>query len=201
MALSGKQIIGYLPVQSQTRPQDPTKVKSRSFFYDPIESRIPCGKSRRWGDATPSNRIQCIDKLIARSIENGLSDEATAYLISMIYIESGFNPDAAAISTSACGLGQFINATAKAYGLVKATRFDADENVRAILQLWTELEAIAIKQTSYLKDSDDLFITIYKYYHDGFARNYGGADIARTRILPLYNKLKKVFLCSTGNPT
>jgi len=189
MSYNGIDLVKYLRVYRQKDPLA-SSIKNQSFFNQPIDlEKTPKGKTRKWGDASDKERAQCIDLLIAECELSGLSDNATIYLVAMIYIESGFNPDAAATTTSACGLGQFINSTAKAYGLTKATRFDATENVRAICSLWGDLYGIAKKQTGIEQENDDLFVKIYKYYHDGFLRDYGGEGIAKDRIIPVYKRL------------
>lgn len=58
-----------------------------------------------------------IEKIINISINRGLSSRQTAHMLAITRAESEFNPDAAAGTTSAYGLGQFVKDTGKDYGI------------------------------------------------------------------------------------
>ncbi|MEG2049135.1 MAG: lytic transglycosylase domain-containing protein, partial [Comamonas sp.] len=95
------------------------QVKSYSHYKEPVDhspGRL-AGHSRVWGDAPLAVQKQVIDKLIAAAKGAGMNVRRTALLLATAKIESGFNPDAAAGTTSASSLGQFVNKTGKFYGL------------------------------------------------------------------------------------
>lgn len=58
-------------------------------------------------------------------------------------VESGFNPDAAAGTTSASGLGQFVDRTGEFYGLNDNNRFNVSANATALIQHFLENKALA----------------------------------------------------------
>lgn len=69
------------------------------------------GNSRVHGDITVENQALVIDLLIEIGARYKLDYREIAYLLLIVRVESGFNPDAAAGTTSAAGLGQYTNAT------------------------------------------------------------------------------------------
>jgi hypothetical protein len=63
--------------------------------------------------------------------------------------ESGFNPDAAAGTTSASGLGQFVDDTTAAYGINTNTqRFDAADGSDAMVRHYLENKRLATNHGS-----------------------------------------------------
>ena len=101
-------------------------IKPYSHYREPIDDAPDrlAGNSRIWGDASPQVQSRVVDILIEAAREKGLSTRETAHVLAIARVESGFNPDAAAGTTSASGLGQFIDGTGRAYGL-HSNRFDA----------------------------------------------------------------------------
>ena len=95
-------------------------VESYSHYNDPIDRADDraAGTSRIWGDASEAVQKRAIDALIKASQQAGLDTRQTAHVLAIARVESGFNPDAAAGTTSAHGLGQFINKTGAHYGIV-----------------------------------------------------------------------------------
>jgi murein DD-endopeptidase MepM/ murein hydrolase activator NlpD len=69
------------------------------------------GNSRIHGDISPAMQDKVIDLLIEVSTRYKLGYRDIAHVLLMTKIESGFNPDAAAGTTSAAGLGQYTKAT------------------------------------------------------------------------------------------
>ena len=65
------------------------------------------GNSRIWGDISARGQGQVIDLIIEICTRNKLSYREIAYVLLMARVESGFNPDAAAGTTSAAGIGQY----------------------------------------------------------------------------------------------
>ncbi|OUL16964.1 hypothetical protein B0X78_03015 [bacterium AM6] len=113
-------------VQPRGAAYSSDRIKSWSHYREPIDQsdgRLH-GNSRRWGDATPEVQSRVIDTLIESAREKGLTPRETAHVLAIARVESGFNPDAAAGTTSASGLGQFIDKTGNHYHLNNRNRFD-----------------------------------------------------------------------------
>ncbi len=164
------------------------QVKSYSHYKEPVDhspGRL-AGRSRIWGDAPLEVQKAVIDKLIAAGKAAGMDVRRVAMLLAMVKIESGFNPDAAAGTTSASGLGQFINDTGRAYGLGKSNRFDVNANVKAVVQYFLANEKLARKN----KKPD---VWVYKYHHDGPTRDYGGEALATGKFAKLADAYEKAL--------
>ncbi|ETC89977.1 peptidoglycan-binding protein [Xanthomonas hortorum] len=155
------------------------RIKPWSHYREPIDSadgRLH-GESRRWGDASPQTQSRVIDSLIDASQDAGLSSRETAYVLAIARVESGFNPDAAAGTTSASGLGQFIDRTDQYYGVTTANRFDVQTQSQALVQHFIDNRDLARSRG---QDED----YIYKYHHDGPSKDYGGLALSRREIAP-----------------
>jgi hypothetical protein len=192
-----------------TPASSPVHVASVSHFNDPIpHDGKPHGFSRQAGDAPVAVKEYVVNTLINECHKQGLSREDTAHVLSIARLESGFNPDAAATSTSACGVGQFIHATGEGYGLSSKNRFDVHDNAKAMVEHYVENKKLA-------QEHGKGEAYIYKYYHDGPSHNSGGLELAHKEVLPyihsytsaLDNMSKgmhhmadsmKVFLADTG---
>lgn len=72
------------------------------------------------GDAPADVKEAVVNMIINEGRKAGLSDRDIAILLAIAYVESGFSPDAAARTTTASGVGQFIDNTWKT--LVKGIR-------------------------------------------------------------------------------
>ncbi len=91
---------------------------------------------------------EVVKTLVAEAIQSGLSEHDTALLLAIARTESGFNPDAAAGTTSASGLGQFIirnkkgkaSGTGVKYGLNFNDVFDASANGAALIAEFKSIE-------------------------------------------------------------
>lgn len=156
-----------------------SQIKPWSHYREPIDDtdgRLH-GESRRWGDASPEVQSRVIDSLIESSREAGLTPRETAYVLAIARVESGFNPDAAAGTTSASGLGQFIDKTGKHYGLTNANRFDVDAQSDALVAHFVDNRNLARNRGQ----GEDY---IYKYHHDGPTTDYGGLGLSRREIAP-----------------
>ena len=80
-----------------------------------------------------------IQNMIIQEAKNaGVSSSS---LLAMAHLESSFRPDAGAKSSSAKGLFQFIDSTAKRYGLNSSNVFDPVTNTRAGIQLMKDNSA------------------------------------------------------------
>jgi len=154
------------------------QIESWSHYREPIdESRPLHGQSRRWGDASPEVQSRVIDSLIESSREAGLTPRETAHVLAIARVESGFNPDAAAGTTSASGLGQFIDRTGKHYGLTNANRFDVDAQSDALVAHFVDNRNLA-------RDRGQGEDYIYKYHHDGPTKDYGGLGLSQRKVAP-----------------
>lgn len=156
-----------------------SQIKPWSHYREPIndnDGRLH-GESRRWGDATPEVQSRVIDSLIESSREAGLTPRETAYVLAIARVESGFNPDAAAGTTSASGLGQFIDKTGKHYGLNNANRFDVDAQSDALVAHFVDNRNLARSRGQ----GEDY---IYKYHHDGPTTDYGGLGLSQRKVAP-----------------
>ncbi|MFG3449800.1 peptidoglycan-binding protein [Stenotrophomonas sp. NPDC047960] len=155
-----------------------SQIESWSHYREPIdESRPLHGQSRRWGDASPEVQSRVIDSLIESSREAGLTPRETAYVLAIARVESGFNPDAAAGTTSASGLGQFIDRTGRHYGLNNANRFDVDAQSDALVAHFVDNRNLA-------RDRGQGEDYIYKYHHDGPTKDYGGLGLSQRKVAP-----------------
>jgi putative chitinase len=157
-----------------------------SHYRTPIdasEGRL-AGNSRRWGDASPEVQSRVVDRLVAASREAGLDARETAYVLAIARVESGFNPDAAAGTTSASGLGQFIDRTGAAYGLGDGNRFDARAQAEALVAHYIDNRDLARS-----RGQGEAYI--YKYHHDGPTRDYGGLGIAERQVMPYLDRYER----------
>ena len=138
-----------------------------SHFNDPSRDRSPVTAERK-------NLI--INKIITASTEAGLSRRDTAYVLALVEFESGFNPNAANPTSSAAGLGQFIDSTGAKFQLADKTRWDVDTQITAVIKHFQENKAVATKNN--LGESG-----IYGAHHDGAAgvlkANAPGLELAQ----------------------
>ncbi|MFQ6551056.1 transglycosylase SLT domain-containing protein [Aestuariibius insulae] len=159
-----------------------------SYYNAPIvENGQLRGNSRIWGDATQATQRASINAIRAAAKRAYMTADQEAMVLAIAYVESGFNPDAAAGTTSAQGLGQFIRKTGEAYGLTNANRWDVQEQARALVE--HTLDNYAAAKRAGLGDE-----YVYARHHDGsFTNNYGGVDLARSRVLPMLPKIEKAL--------
>jgi hypothetical protein len=162
----------------QQKGGTPDKVEAWSRFNEPIPNDgKPHGNSRRHGDASPAVQAHVIDTIIGECQRRGLSREDTAHVLAIARVESGFNPDAAAGTSSASGIGQFITKTGSSYGLNDNNRFDIKANTRALVDHYIDNKALAMANG---KDA----AWVYKYHHDGPSKHSGGLGLAHKEVLP-----------------
>lgn len=157
-----------------------SQLKSNSHYLEPVEQsegRL-AGHSRVWGDASPAVQSRSIDALVEAARDVGLGARDTAHVLAIARIESGFNPDAAAGTTSASGLGQFVDDTGRHYGLGNANRFDVNAQAGALVAHFIDNRNLAQRRG---QDAS----WIYKYHHDGPTLDYGGLALSREKVMPL----------------
>jgi putative chitinase len=166
----------------------------RHSHYNDLIDRSPgraAGNSRIWGDASEDVQRQVIDTLIRKAGEKGLTTRETAHVLAICHIECGFNPDAAAGTTSAAGLGQFIDSTGMAYGLNDNNRFHLEANADVLIRHFLDNKRLAAKKGYGGREAEEM---IYTYHHDGPAGEYGGLKRSRGEIMPLVGKFEQALL-------
>jgi putative chitinase len=149
-------------------------ISPHSHYKEPA----PQGHSRDWGGAPIDAQKSAIDTLLSAAKDKGLNTHDTAYVLAIANHESGFNPHAAARSTSASGIGQFVDDTGKAYGLTESNRWDPQSQAKALVDHFVDNQKLA--KTKGLGED-----YIYKFHHDGPVKNYGGLDLSQEKVMPL----------------
>lgn len=185
-ALSGSSF-PYFVRAADSSPEDPTRPKNlaaNSHFNEPIPSAGLHGDSRSWGDAPLWIQQRVINEIIAQAGRRNWDSLQTAFALAVARHESGFNPDAAAHSTSAAGVGQLIDKTGAAFGLTAQNRFSIPENVAAMLALIEQNQKLAQSPAYKRYKSADGLALQYALYHDGPGLNFGGMDIAAKKVIP-----------------
>lgn len=164
------------------------QVVEASGYLLPIDTRPGrlAGRSHIWGDASHDVQRKVIDAIIAAAKKDGFNVRRIAMLLAMAKIESGFNPDAAAGTTSACGLGQFVAQTGAAFGLNTQNRFEIGPSISALIAYFKENEKTA-------KKNGDPDYFVYKYHHDGPKKDFGGAALATNKFAPLADAYEKAL--------
>lgn len=147
-----------------------------SHYGLPVDQTL--GNSRIWGDASVEIQKAVIDAIVAAAKAQGLSIRETAHVLAIARLESGFNPDAAAGTSSASGLGQFIDKTGEHYGLTASNRWTLGDQAKALVSHFIDNRNLAVKRG--LGEE-----YIYKFHHDGPSKEFGGLDIAKRQVMPL----------------
>lgn len=176
--MAGTEVYGEL-VQPKGAPYAQSVIIAKSHYNDPIDQSAgrPAGNSHIWGDASAEVQSQAIDALIAASEKAGLTPRQTAHVLAIARAESGFNPDAAAGTTTAAGLGQFIDKTGAGYGLDDSNRGNLEKQAEALVAHYIDNAELA-KSRGQGEDH------VYKYHHDGPSSDYGGLGIGREKVNP-----------------
>lgn len=162
------------------------QIKPWSHYRESIDNRPGrlAGRSRAWGDASPDVQSRVIDALIESSSRSGLTPRETAHVLAIARVESGFNPDAAAGTTSASGLGQFIDQTGRHYGLGSQNRFDHQAQSNALVSHFIDNRNLARA-----RGQGEEYI--YKYHHDGPTRDYGGLGLSNSKVMPMLEQYEQ----------
>jgi len=179
--------ISYLSViQSCGKSYSRGVVINGSHYYDTINESDgrAAGNSHIWGDASEQTQIKAIDALIAAGERSGLQPREIAHILAIARVESGFNPDAAAGTSSAYGLGQFINKTGASYGINDSNRGNLRTQADALVAHYQDNAALAHK-----RGQGEEYI--YKYHHDGPIKEYGGLGISKKEVMPYVDKYEK----------
>ncbi|WP_166206711.1 XVIPCD domain-containing protein [Cognatiluteimonas telluris] len=181
-------------IQPRGQAYRASQVVAHSHYLDPIDrgnGRL-AGSSHVWGDATAATQSRVVDMLVEAARQAGLNPHRTAYVLAIARVESGFNPDAAAGTTSAYGLGQFIDRTAANYGISDKNRGDVPLQAKALVAHFLDNEAIANR-----RGQGEEYI--YKYHHDGPNGDYGGLAVSRAQVMPYVDGFEK-FLAQHVRP-
>ena len=175
---------GFLPkVKSQKSPSKASV--SHSHIEQPVdqgETRFS-GRSRRWGDASEQVQKEVVQTILEKAYALGLGRRETAVSIGIARLESGFNPDAASHISSASGIGQFINKTGQAYGVLPAEKFEIEPNATALIAYTKDCFHWVRKKFQGITPQRETEL-VYACYHDGPLINAGGEEIARKNLLP-----------------
>lgn len=165
------------------------KISANSFFKTPIDKpdSVLKGNSRAWGDASKETKKESIKALLNESMKRGLSKSQASFVLATSYVESGFNPDAAATSTSAGGLGQFVNKTGEACGVGGLKKFDVKEASGATVRYLKSIYDGVVRRGPDLSE-EERFVETYARFHDGgIVSEVTREELSRERVLPLVN--------------
>lgn len=148
-----------------------------SIYPDIDTSRKLRGNSRTIGDANKDVQDTIIDMIITIAVRYGLSYKEISYILLITKVESGFNPDAAAGTTSAAGLAQgtvgFINdaltQSEDILGFQLDLRneevFDAEKGCYAVIYSFLLNKSKVME--SYTSDQSEYWEWLYLLHHDG----------------------------------
>ena len=163
---------------------DNNTVVSWSHYNDAIPVE---GYTRNAGGATKEVQQSIIKQIIqvGRTLQSTNEEIATALAIARH--ESGFNPYAAARTSSAYGIGQFVDGTGKEYGLNQQNRDDVGMQIQALIEFTQKNFETAKKRGKGLE-------YVYKYHHDGSAvgADSGGLALSQNKIMPFIPKYLKI---------
>ena len=161
-------------------------VASQSYFNEPIVEGGLRGNSRAAGDVSPEVQQEVVNRMVDVGSKLGMSDYEIAYALATVRYESGFNPDAAAKSSSASGLGQFIDKTGVSYGIDKDNQWDLDAQVQAVLEHTSDNFRMAEKK-GYGQEY------VYALHHDGPSLSSGGLAKSKEHVMPFVPKYLKLI--------
>jgi putative chitinase len=162
-------------------------VKAWSYYNDQPPAGISGvqGNSTIGGDISASGQVAIINQIIQAANSAGFTTYQTAYLLALVRYESGFNPDAAAGTSSALGLGQMLDGTASENGLTGDDRWDAQAQITAMVEYFGKGWAATVGQGDNPAD-------LYEWWHDGagnFAKNPNGPglNLSKQNVMPWVN--------------
>ena len=158
------------------------KVVSHSYYNDPLDVE---GFTRSAGGAPKEEQEKAIRTIIETGRSLDASDEEIAYALATARTESGFNIYAAARSSSAYGLGQFLNETGKSYGLNQDNRDDIQMQAQALIEFTQYNFDLAKKRGKGLE-------YVYKYHHDGPSQDSGGLALSKKNVMPYLDDFRKI---------
>ncbi|OXL35987.1 hypothetical protein CA284_20995 [Enterobacter mori] len=148
-----------------------------SLYPDIDTSRKLRGNSRTIGDADKDVQDAIIDMIITIAVRYGLSYKEISYILLTTKVESGFNPDAAAGTTSAAGLAQgtvgfiedALTQSEDILGFQLDLRneevFDAEKGCYAVVYSFLLNKSKVME--SYTSDQSEYWEWLYLLHHDG----------------------------------
>lgn len=148
-----------------------------SLYPDIDTSRKLRGNSRTIGDADKDVQEAIIDMIITIAVRYGLSYKEISYILLTTKVESGFNPDAAAGTTSAVGLAQgtvgfiedALTQSEDILGFQLDLRneevFDAEKGCYAVVYSFLLNKSKVME--SYTSDQSEYWEWLYLLHHDG----------------------------------
>jgi murein DD-endopeptidase MepM/ murein hydrolase activator NlpD len=160
------------------------------------------GRSRVWGDVSIDDQKLVIDLIIEVCTRYKLTYREIAFVLLMVRVESGFNPDAAAGTTSAAGLAQYTRATviearkphlSKYFlgfelDLAGGNVFDAERGAYAAL-----LSYLICRQRAAKYFPDAVEANIYLFHHEGWYLDPVGKE-GKANIVAVRNIIKAEIL-------
>jgi len=183
------------------------KIKKYSYLHKKPNIDKPAGAlaglSRIHGDVSPKVQDRIIDILIEIGARYKLSYRDIAHMLLMCKIESGFNPDAAAGTTSASGLGQFTEAgveeAAKKHISKKRLdftldlsgdyRFDAERGAFGVL-----LSYMICKEKAKKHFHENYEKYLYIFHHEGWYFSPTAEHLAAQRVKDVRSIINKKIL-------
>ena len=160
------------------------KPVEQSYFNTALIEGGLRGNSRKAGDASLEVQEAVVNKIIDVGSQQGMTDYEIAYALAIARHESGFNPDAAAKSSSASGVGQFVDDTGAKYGITNENRWDLNAQVQALIDHTIDNFEIARKK-GYGNEY------VYALHHDGPGLGSGGLAIGKKNVMPYVPKFLK----------
>lgn len=175
--------------------QAPREVSRHSHYNDPIDPNKPLhGESRRWGDASHAVQARICDATMKRLREKGYAQSDIVFALLLIRYEAGFNPDAAAGSSSASGLLQIIDRTR----CVICERAKADPNDPFSIDMHLKVLPYVLEEAFRFAEGKvgkgrtrEFYVLCYAYHHDGPRLNAGGKEIA-SKVLERFETVDRV---------
>jgi len=158
----------------------------QSYFNTEIIEGGLRGNSRKAGDASLEVQQTVVNKIIEVGSKMGMSDYEIAYTLAIARYESGFNPDAAAKTSSASGVGQFIDDTGSKYGITNENRWDVDMQVQALVDHTIDNFELA-KKKGYGNEY------VYALHHDGISLAKDGLSKGKEHVMPFVPKYLKAI--------
>lgn len=148
-----------------------------SLYPDIDTSRKLRGNSRTTGDAEKEVQDAIIDMLITIAVRYSLNYKEISYILLTVKVESGFNPDAAAGTTSAAGLAQCkadfikdaLTQSEDILGFQLDLRneevFNAEKGCYAVIYSFLLNKSKVME--SYTSDQSEYWEWLYLLHHDG----------------------------------
>ncbi|MBI3715656.1 MAG: transglycosylase SLT domain-containing protein [Betaproteobacteria bacterium] len=190
----GDGTIDYAPIIDDYRgaPYRQDRLHPKTHYNESID-RTPgriAGNSRIVGDASPETKRAAVDSIIAAAREAGLNTRETAHALAIAHLESGFNPDAAAGSSTATGLGQITDPTAVTLGLSPTHRWTLANQAKGFVKNFLRSQAKA--ENEGLGEE-----YIYKFHHDGLNstvdKGEGLGIAAKNKLMERVKRYEKIL--------